>query len=463
MTSKVLLLSLEFAPVQTTGAFRPIATAKYLSQFGVSPVVLTIDADCASTIWHAMKNDALFDGLPADLQILRMKPSREVRPLGPRRRMLRRLTTLSDGYYKLFRSSLAHTLTTSPDVSDVAAVIVTVPPFGAAKLGIEAARILSVPLILDARDAWTQSDSGMPAASYLHYMAQRKQEFETFSRCSAFITVTERLRLLFARDHAGFADDRQFVVANGFDGRLFESSELVLQPSDQTFDVAYVGNFYGGGSRRPLREKLIRPHLWFTHSVPGEDWSYRGPKHFFAAWRTLFESDPKLASRVRFHHIGSTPESFMPLAAEYGLDGFCKAWGLVPRQKVDEILQTMHAMLATSIKRLDGGDFCLASKTFDYLLAKKPVLAFVCEGAQRDFLQRAGIAVLCDPDDVRSSAETLRKVVAEGTSLRLNADYVNQFHRREAARRMADIIYRVTGRTRPEGETSAVKPALPYI
>lgn len=463
MTVKALLISLEFAPVQTTGAFRPIAAAKYLPEFGVTPVVLTIDADCASNIWHALKNDALFEGLPADLEVLRMKPAREVRRMGPRRRVLQRLTTLSDGYYKLFRASLADSLKNSPDLSDVEAVIVTVPPFGAAKLGVEASRMLSVPLILDARDAWTQSDSGMPAPSYLHYTAQRRSEFETFSRCSAFMTVTERLRLLFARDHVGFPEDRQFVVANGFEGNWLDSSELVLQPSEGRFDVAYVGNFYGGGSRRPFRDRLIRPHLWFAYSVPGDDWSYRGPQHFFAAWRALYRSDPKLASSIRFHHIGSTPTSLMPLAAEYGLDGFCKAWGVVPRQKVNDILQSMHAMLATSMKRPDGGDFCLASKTFDYVLAHKPVLAFVCDGSQRDFLERAGIAVVCDPDDVAGSAETLRKVVTEGVSLRLNADYVNQFHRREAARRMADVIYRVAGRTRTDSDVRATAPLLPYI
>ena len=59
---------------------------------------------------------------------------------------------------------------------------------------------------------------------------------------------------------------------------------------------------------------------------------------------------------------------------------------------------------------------------------------------QRDFLIESGAAVLCDPDDPRGSAETLRRFVTDGVSLQLNHDYVNRFSRRETAKRMADII-----------------------
>ena len=462
MTMKILLLSLEFAPVQTTGAFRPIAAAKYLREFGVEPVVVTIDIDCAKKVWHANDNGTLLRQLHSDLVIYRLKPGHKVRQLGPRRSMLQRLTRLDDGFYKMFRKSLVETIRNNSDFKEVTTVLVSVPPFGAAQLGVEAARILSVPLILDARDAWTQSDSGMPAPSYLHYLAQKRSEATAISRCNAFLTVTERLRQLYARDHSELPLERQFVIANGFDGPAFEASPVAAPPADETFDIAYVGNFYGASPQRTLRGRVIRPHLWLSYSVPGDDWTYRGPQHFFCAWRKLVRSHPEMGRRIRFHLIGPIPANFIALASEYGLESYCKTWGVVPKQQVGEILSTMHAMLATSMKRPDGGDFCLASKTFDYVLAKKPVLAFVCEGSQRDFLERAGITVLCDPDDPVGSAETLRKTMTEGVSLRLNADYVNQFHRREAARRMADVIFEVTRHQRTD-DTAPAESALSYI
>ena len=66
----------------------------------------------------------------------------------------------------------------------------------------------------------------------------------------------------------------------------------------------------------------------------------------------------------------------------------------MPKHELRLALDQMDLQLATSMKRPIGGDYCLASKSFDYLLARKPIVAVVTEGSQKDFLEASGAAVM---------------------------------------------------------------------
>lgn len=455
---QILLLSLEFAPVQTTGAFRPVSFAKYLADFGIEPVVLTLDPDTAGNIWHAIKNDNMAKGLSPEMPLFMLKPEIVIRKVGAVARMLQRYLRFDDGFSKMLSKPLADLIQDEKRLQNVSAVLTTIPPFGAALLGAQAANLLGVPLILDARDAWTQSDSGMPAPSYLHYLANRRLEARVFAQCNAFVTVTERLRGMYIRDHPEFPANRQYVIANGFDGEDISSDELVVSPARDMFNVGHVGSLYGLNPPRSFFQKIIRPHLWLAYPIPGQDWSYRGVRYFFSTWKRLFQESPEIAEKIRFHCIGPVQDSLMKVAADFELEKYCICHGVIPKDDVQHILKDMQVMLSTSLKKPDGGDFCLASKTFDYIQSRKPILAFVCEGSQRDFLENSGAALICDPDNVQGSAEKLGSLVRNGHKFKLNADYINQFHRRESARRMADAIYEVTGK-----QVANTKSSLPYI
>lgn len=462
MSLKILLLSLEFAPVQTTGAFRPISLAKYLPEFDVIPIVVTLDSDAAMKIWHAQRNDDLSLGISPSVTVLRLNPKFKVKKSGPISSLLRRFFSFDDGHHKSLKKSLAEVIQKNPELREVSAVLATIPPFGAGMLGVEASRALAVPYILDARDAWTQSDSGMPAPSYLHYFIQKSIERKVISRCSALIANTERMRKLYERDHPYLPLESQYVVANGFEGDLIVSTDIVITPVGETFKIGYVGSLYGLNPPPSFLHRLIRPYLWFIYSIPGQFWQYRGLRYFFSAWQRLMRDHPDIGGKIRFHYIGPFSDALMKAASEYGLDKYCICWGSVPKDKVNEILADIDVMLSTSMKKPEGGDFCMASKTFDYIQARKPILAYVCEGSLRDFLDRSGLAILCDPDNIMDSAEKLKKLVTEGITLTPKVDYINQFHRREASRRISNIIYEVLGKVRRD-DAGPTHPSLPYI
>lgn len=279
-----------------------------------------------------------------------------------------------------------------------------------------------------------------PYQSYIHYRARLASEAHAFRRASSVVTVTDRLRDVFRNTHPTLPADKFEVVANGFDGPLFDADRLPAPPSSGIVNIVYVGSFY---YTPPKPVDLRHPTRWLQYTRGDEDWSYRSPLYFFRAWQALARAHPAAAARIRFHHIGSTPSWLEGMAADHGVSAQCKWWGLLPKQDLAEVLRTMDVQLATSMKREDGGDYCLASKTFDYLVARKPIVAFVTDGSQHDFLRASGAAIICDPDDPEGSSAKLASLLSGKMDLKLNPDYLNRFHRREAASQMAAILDRV--------------------
>lgn len=447
----IVMIALEFAPVQTTGAFRSIELAKYLPEFGYQPHVITIDPDDGARIFGARRNDALLNALPDTVKVHYIKPATPPRTEGRLERFVRVWTALNDGFSRRFRTALETKLAEISGEHRIEAVYASAPPFGAAELGALAARTLKTGWVLDMRDAWSQWGMA-PYQTYLHYRARLADEARAFADATAVVTVTDRLADIFRKTHPSLPKGKFQVVANGFDGSPFEPERLPAPPASGVVDIVYVGSFYYSP---PKGSGWRHPHRWLQYTREHEDWSYRSPLYFFRAWRALARTDPAAAARIRFHHIGATPSWLDAMAAGHGVADQCKWWGMLPKQELAAALETMDLQLATSMKRDDGGDYCLASKTFDYLLARKPILAFVTEGSQQDFLRQSGAAVICDPDNTEGSARVLGDLIAKGADLDLDPGYLNQFHRREAARRMAAILDRVIAGGRPQGSLAA--------
>jgi glycosyltransferase involved in cell wall biosynthesis len=443
--SRILYLALEFPPVQTTGAFRSLELVARLPALGLDCTVVSIHPDDGARIFKAPLNDGLMERLnDTGFGIRRLRdaksiPSRET----ALQSYVRMMTKLDDSFARRLRVSLADTIRDLSTLGRFDAVVASLPPFGAGTLGAQAADALGCRLILDMRDAWSEWESA-GSLTYFHYAANRRNERATFRRADAIITVTHQLANLFRASHPALPAHRFHVVPNGFDGQEFEPRTISTEFSKDTIDIAYLGSFYfTPNADVPWHKRLAAPHRLLHYRRGLEDWSYRSPLYFFKAWAALDRLMPDIGARLRFHHIGSEPAWLNEMAAAFGVADRCTAWGFQPKQKVQNILSNMDAMLSTSMKRLDGEDYCLASKTFDYILTGKPILAFVTPGAQREFLEGSGAALIFDPDQPAEAAASMAELFVSGAALHLNTAYVNAFSRDETAKRFVQVVNNV--------------------
>ena len=437
----VLMIALQFAPVESTGAYRSIEFAKRLPFHGIRPTVLTIDAEQASVIFSGRKNSALAEKLPREVDIRYLRSSRKLKQETPLARLWRMLTTLDDSYERRFTPELVDTLANlQQNPRKFAAVYASAPPFGATMLGATAAKILGAPYILDMRDAWAQW-SPSPQISRLHYAQKHRDEARAFSAATAIVGVTPELTELFSDSHPSLCRSKFHTITNGVDGVDELTDQTFWNGTSETIDIGYVGSFYWV-PHKPA--SVLSPHRYLQYNPGTEDWSYRSPLSFFSTWAELDRQAPEIGARIRFHHVGNTPEWLPSMATEHGLADRCRYHGPIPRQDVLNFMSKMTGLLSTSMKRIGGDDYCIASKSFEYLASGKAVLAFVCNGAQKRFFEDVGGAMLFDPDDVTGAAEKLRMLIGENHALSINKEVLNAYDLDHTASQMAALIRRTS-------------------
>ena len=105
--------------------------------------------------------------------------------------------------------------------------------------------------------------------------------------------------------------------------------------------------------------------------------------------------------------------------------------------------QSCDALLITSSKLIGGSDYSIAGKTFEYFKLKKPIISFVCDGAQKDILEKSGLALICDPDNVEESANNIKNLFEHKIHFDPNDDFLQGLSRKTLTNHLAEIIEEV--------------------
>ncbi len=112
----------------------------------------------------------------------------------------------------------------------------------------------------------------------------------------------------------------------------------------------------------------------------------------------------------------------------------------------DEVLNFQDScdfLLLTSAKVIRGKDYSIAGKTFEYLTAQKPILAFVCDGAQKYLIEKTGIALVLDPDEWENNAQILQKVYKDGIKLMPQKEFIKEHTRMNLAKRLVELLFKI--------------------
>ncbi len=439
MTTTLLVIALEFPPIQAAGVFRPLRFVTHLPKFGIRPVVVTFNPlQLADQAVHVF-NKALSTRVPTDTPIYLL----DVQCIEPDRP--RTIETLGDDIRGVRCATFEQLFAEINARHRIDAIWATCPPFNMAGLALAARDAFRKPLIVDMRDAWSQWGM-VPFRTWVHYRLTRRKEIDLINAADAVVCVTEQLAdmqsQLTGKPKEGFQ-----WIPNAYDFAAPPPRQLNLAAQKTPLRVAYAGQFYFNGLHEDAAGAIPwykkKPHRWLHYYATKQRWIYRSPYFFFRAWARLRATNPMLGNRLEFHYVGHVPTWLEEMAAGFGLREFCTWHGVKSKQDTEHILSCSDALLSTSIKVVDGEDYCLASKTFDYIAAGKIVLGFVCPGAQRDFLLQANISVLFDPDDVSGSARTLGEVVEHGVRRDVNTQFLETYSSLSTTNKLADLIIRL--------------------
>jgi len=97
-------------------------------------------------------------------------------------------------------------------------------------------------------------------------------------------------------------------------------------------------------------------------------------------------------------------------------------------------------LLATS-ELVEGAEhYCLPSKLFTYIQSQKPILGFVTDGIQKEFILKSNIGSVINPRALDTLEDDFKNVIMEGFSNKIDLVYLSNFDNERLSAEFRNVI-----------------------
>jgi hypothetical protein len=417
--SRVLMLARHFPPIGGAGVHRTIGSVRHLRVHGHYPVVVTGAAEHRDR-WEP-RDDELLASIPPDTPVHRVAPSS-----AGRTSRLRRLAGLPPEWVGAWvRDSVELGRTVGGDADVIYASCL---PYETAFAGAELARALGRPWVADLEDPWALDEMRMyPTAVHRAFELRRMRR--ALATASAVIMAApeaaERLR-------AAMPELARRVVVTGIPIG-YEPSDFDVaadRRDDGAFRIVHTGSLHTELGQQLRRTRTRRRLLGGT--VRGLDVLTRS--HVFLL--EALAGDPALRGRVELHLAGGLTRADREVAERYD---FVRDHGLLGHRETVALMRSAD-LLFLPMHDLPPGVRAglIPYKTYEYLAARRPILAAVPDGDVRDMLAPLPQASLVRPADVAGIAAAVRERLAAGPPQ--DTDPPPAYERARSVARIAEVL-----------------------
>ena len=376
---KILLCAFYFPPAGGGGVQRGLKLAQQLPAFGIETHVLTPE----DPKWiHSDDEDAGID----EARVHRVRyvgprgrrPAEELYGLHGLARLTRQVALtprrflVPDENVPWLLTAIAPLLRVL-DEEEIDTVVTTSPPNSIHFLGAAAKRLRGVRWVADVRDSIVANHE----RSIQRPLVRAKEQTQRLVArpiargADAIVAVTEQIasemRSLHPRGHVS-------VVPNGAD---FEDFAGLAYHRDDRFRITHTGSFFGRRDPRPFLSALAR-----VDSV----------------------------AHARF--IGDFRQADLAWARGLGLGDRLELAPFAPRRRALELQRDSDALLLLLPDVGERGRDVPSAKLYEYLAARRPILAAVPpDGTAARLVREAGAGIVVAPDDVEGLREGLDQLV----------------------------------------------------
>jgi glycosyltransferase involved in cell wall biosynthesis/cephalosporin hydroxylase len=397
---RALIVAFHFPPIGGGGVQRSVKFTRYLPEFGVEPVVLTVPAGAVGP-WTPPDPTMLAE--VEGIETIRVAGTALPGDTGSLRERFERIAGMESELIRWWnRGVLESGLVAGRDVDVILGELV---PYETAFGVSELARRLNLPWVADLQDPWALDEMWL-YPSGLHRLRDRRRMRRTLATAAAVVMNTPEARKRVRREFPEFAERRVVSITNGFDAEDFEGP--VLDEPDGVFRIVHTGYLHTELGQRHRRRGWLRRGLGGM-PVPGVDYLTRSHVYLLDAIARVLRRDPSLRGVIELHLAGKMTDADhraargYPFVKFHGYLAHAESVALVRRG--DLLFLPMQDMPAGTRAGLVPG------KTFEYLGSGKPLLAAVPDGDARDLLLRADNATLCRPAAVECLADAIHEAV----------------------------------------------------
>jgi hypothetical protein len=317
---------------------------------------------------------------------------------------------------------------------DVDLVYASMSPYASSAAAARIAKAIGKPWIAELRDPWAL-DEMVVFPTALHRSLELARMESEISTAAAIVMNTPEAAVRLRAACPRLRNIPVVSIANGYDEEDFacEATPRV----DQAFRIVHTGYFHTELGRR--QRAMAWKDRVLGGSIPGTDILTRSPIFLLDAVERLTRLDPNLPIEV--HLAGHLSESDVEVADRYP---FVRLHGYVSHHDSVNLLRTAD-LLFLPMHDLPAGTRAtiVPGKTYEYLAARRPILAAVPEGDARGILASSEMAHIVAPADVEAMTRAITTQVERwraGQEVLPNDDLVRRFERRYLTGVLAALI-----------------------
>jgi glycosyltransferase involved in cell wall biosynthesis len=430
---RVLIVAYYFPPSGGPGVQRVLKFAKYLPEFGWDPAVLTVrDGD------YPARDPSLLAEIPPGMPVHRtpiFEPYTVYRALTGKKKG--EAVDVNTNYRPGTKVPLAEKLSQAvratlfiPDArvgwlpyglgrgariarewgADL--IFSSSPPYTAALLGRGIARRAKLPWVFELRDPWT----GFLSAPVRHGPSRdldRRLERNCVRDADRVVLAWRGIGRDLESKYPGLGAPKFRLIENGFDPDDLAGVEPIR--SDR-FTVVYTGSMYG----------------------------VRNPGTFLEAVARLLGGGRVSPGELLVRFVGRFGDEVRAMFRRPELEGVVEEVGHRPH--AESVRYTLGAdVLLLVVDDVAGSEGIVPGKVFEYIGARRPILAVAPEGDVADLIRRTGAGVVVDRNDVNGMAEALARWIEErratgGVAFPGREDEVNRLSRRGRTEQLARVF-----------------------
>lgn len=415
---------------------RVLKFVKYLREFDVRPVVLTVENGD-----FPVRDESLLAEIPSDVKVYRT-------PIFEPYKLYRKLTGKPEGtpvdvnnipkpgerrsfaehFAEFVRSnffipdarigwlpyavSLGRTITQQEHID---CLYSSSPPYTCALIARSLKRTTRLPWIAGFRDPWT----GFLSTPVRYGIAKKLDaalERSVYAECDRMEVAWQGIAKDFQKKYPDIDPSKVVHIENGFDDA--DIPQLTF-PRNEKFTVCYTGSMYGK----------------------------RSPERFLAAVKSLVEQGKVAVGKIELRFIGRFGANILPLFEEPVLKPAIVVKPYMPHsESVRELLRSDALLLV--VDESEDSPEIVPGKVYEYLGTQRPIIALAPEGAIATLIRETNAGTVAhfrsQPEIEQAFLRYYERFWAHEPLWEGNPAAIRKYTRREAAKKLAELVFQLT-------------------
>jgi glycosyltransferase involved in cell wall biosynthesis len=428
---KVLVITYYWPPSGGAGVQRTLKFVKYFLNFGLLPVVLTVDPSKAS---YPVVDESLLSDVPKGVKVI---TTNSFEPLN----ILSSIAGKKNVPYGGFANANKESLTQKalrwirgnffiPDArvgwvsyavnaakkiikeEGITCVYISSPPHSSQLIGLELRKSLPhLCWIADLRDPWTDI---YYYKDLLHtpLAAHKDAQFErnVLEQANIILVVSDAIKRSFLLKSDSISEQKIHVIPNGYDEDDFKEKNVSVPGQ---FVITYVGTM----------ADIYKPEV------------------FFNVLSTIIRQFAN--STIKFRFVGNAPVSIRKMAMDAGVEAHCEWIGHVSHAAAVRYMQEAN-MLLLVIPDSEGAKGILTGKLFEYLGARNPILGIgPADGDAAAILNECAAGVMLERSEQQKMLDFLSDHIntwKSGGNIYSGNEKILDYRRSALARQVAHLL-----------------------